>query len=612
MAVAFDAAGADFSDTTAAVNPVNYTNLTVGAGLTNSVLLVKILAQDAASPTSVVWDQGGTNQACTLISKLAGTNLNAGFSQYLYGRIAPTAGNKTLRTTWASAPGAFAVQAESWQGANQTSVAAAFTNVATGEGNFGSPANPTVTVTSAAGNGVSAFFFNQDQIDGTAINFSAVNNTSIFIDNAWYLGLGSSASNRASGAASVAMSGTITGGGAGQQGWLAQGVNIVAAAAAQLAPLLDTQNLIRRKRKIVSDNLTAPPQTITATVPTPSPFGYQTVDGQVKRKIRYLPEAFAFAPVAYVPTPSEFGYQTVDGQVKRKIRYLPEALAFAPAAPATVVPTPSDFGYQTVEGQVKRKIRYLPEALAFAPAAPAAAVPTPSDFGYQTVDGGVKRKIRYLPDAFAFAPVVYTTVLTPQMVEGQVKRKIRYLPEALALAPTAPAAAVPTPSDFGYQTEGGQARRNTRSISEAFAAFVFGGVSVVPAAAVQKDGDPDYWKLPWFNVEGGSFADTLRAKAITALEEAEDLAEQAEPAKAKRAARKAAKGLQEYVRASGALLSDDAVIALGRTAKQLNYVASQWDRSELIERVSNARMALLAYEAVQQDEEDALIALMVI
>jgi hypothetical protein len=133
-------------------------------------------------------------------------------------------------------------------------------------------------------------------------------------------------------------------------------------------------------------------------------------------------------------------------------------------------------------------------------------------------------------------------------------------------------------------------------------------------AATQKDGDPDYWKLPWFNVEGiegGTFADKLREKALTALEIAEDLAREAAPARAKRAVRKAAKGLQEYVKAAGALLSDDTITELGRTAKQLNVSASQWDRSELLERVSDARMALLAYEAAQQDDEEALIALMV-
>ncbi len=135
--------------------------------------------------------------------------------------------------------------------------------------------------------------------------------------------------------------------------------------------------------------------------------------------------------------------------------------------------------------------------------------------------------------------------------------------------------------------------------------------AVIPTA-IQKDGDPDYWNLPWFQVEGESFADQLRAKTLEALDEAFGIVEDAEPAKAKRAARKAAKGLQAYAKAAGALLSDDTVTALGQAAKQLNYTASQWDRSELLERVSEARMALLAYEAQQQDEEDALIALMLV
>ncbi len=140
-----------------------------------------------------------------------------------------------------------------------------------------------------------------------------------------------------------------------------------------------------------------------------------------------------------------------------------------------------------------------------------------------------------------------------------------------------------------------------------------GDLTVTTGAAVgaQKDGDPDYWNLPWFEVEGDDFHTRLRAKAITALEEAVDAAEAAEPAKAKRAARKAAKGLQAYAEAAGALLSDDAVAELGQTARELNIAASQWNRDDLFERVSNARMLILAYAAMQQDEEDALIALMV-
>jgi hypothetical protein len=130
----------------------------------------------------------------------------------------------------------------------------------------------------------------------------------------------------------------------------------------------------------------------------------------------------------------------------------------------------------------------------------------------------------------------------------------------------------------------------------------------------QKDGDPDYWRLPWFHVEGESAhakaAAELRDKVLADLERAFGLAESGTPAKAKKAARKAAKEIKALARAAGALLSDDAINALDRVAEDLRYSASQWSRHELMARSNAARMALLAIEAEMHDEEEALLVLM--
>jgi hypothetical protein len=130
----------------------------------------------------------------------------------------------------------------------------------------------------------------------------------------------------------------------------------------------------------------------------------------------------------------------------------------------------------------------------------------------------------------------------------------------------------------------------------------------------QKDGDPDYWRLPWFHVEGESAAAKataeLRDKVFADLERAFGLAESGTPAKAKKAARKAAKEIKALAKTAGALLSDDAIDALGRAAEELRYSASQWSRAELMARSDAARMALLAIEAEMHDEEEALLVLM--
>lgn len=116
----------------------------------------------------------------------------------------------------------------------------------------------------------------------------------------------------------------------------------------------------------------------------------------------------------------------------------------------------------------------------------------------------------------------------------------------------------------------------------------------------QKDGDPDYWKLPWFQVEGGTFAERLRTTALDSLYELSEAADA-------KAVSSAAKAVREYSKAAGLLLSDTEAAELGELARQLHQAASL-KRDDLQQRVRDTR-ALLIAQALQQDEEEALIAL---
>jgi hypothetical protein len=197
------------------------------------------------------------------------------------------------------------------------------------------------------------------------------------------------------------------------------------------------------KRKVISDQLTAPPQAFVVAA-TPSAFVYQTVEPFAKPIRKRLSESFALAPQAFiaVATPSAFGYQTVEPFAKPIRKRLSEPFALAPQA-FVAVATPSVFGYQFVYGQAKPKRRSLPDGEAAPQRAPVVAT-----FGFEFVYGQVKPKIRPLP--YGIADVPRAVVATPsafgyQTVDGFRKpvRKILPAGEAGSLFPPAPPVATP-------------------------------------------------------------------------------------------------------------------------------------------------------------------------
>jgi hypothetical protein len=217
MAVTLDLNAA--ADSTAnGVTTINHTMGGAGVGSgSNRALVVQLVLSRTVTNLGMRWDEAGTPQAMTAITGASATN--TAFVQ-LWGLIAPTSGNKTLKVgngsggSWTTACDVY-VNAVSWTGVDQTGGATSFPHGTGGTGT-GDPA--TVTVTSAVGNATMAVHETTNQ------SWASVNNTQSFIDNiaANVSGCG----NRAAGAATVTLTGTSGGGTAPV--WASAGTDIVA------------------------------------------------------------------------------------------------------------------------------------------------------------------------------------------------------------------------------------------------------------------------------------------------------------------------------------------------------------------------------------------------
>lgn len=195
--VTIDVCGTQQRSGAAAASPFDFTGLTITGGLSNSALVATVIFDTLTlSGISATWDQGGTNQAMTLIGT-ASTPGSAGVTQ-LYGLVAPTSGNKTLRIAYTGVAQMF-VDACSYSGVNQAGGTTSFPNF--NSATAINDAAPTVTIMSAVGHAVLA------GITCNAHSLTSVNNTSIYTDNGGAVIC--AGANRAAGAASVVMSGVI-------------------------------------------------------------------------------------------------------------------------------------------------------------------------------------------------------------------------------------------------------------------------------------------------------------------------------------------------------------------------------------------------------------------
>lgn len=146
MAVAVVSTGTATYNSSATTQTYSFT---VAAG---STLAVFFIVQDATqSITSVTWDQGATNQACTLVgSKSCPTATNG--AVYIYAVVNPTTGGtaKTLQVINGTATGT-SVEMQSYSGTATSSVSAACTHVLTANGSAIGSTNGTAAQTGASG-----------------------------------------------------------------------------------------------------------------------------------------------------------------------------------------------------------------------------------------------------------------------------------------------------------------------------------------------------------------------------------------------------------------------------------------------------------------------------
>lgn len=246
MALAVDATGTKLIGGSS-VTTINYTGITVGSGSQRALLVTLVLGASATtSAWSATWDNGGTNQAMTVIKSLV-TSTSGIATAVIFGLLNPTAGNKTLALSWTGSQFPV-VCAQSYTGADQTSVTTTFKNA-------NSSATSSLTITSATGDIAVA-------VIAAAGSLTSLNQTSIYLDTT--SSGADSAASRAVGAASVTFTAT------GASGSIAfVGCDIAAASAAVVATIVE-QNLFDPivKLKLVSDLSQLPFATVAAQTPT--------------------------------------------------------------------------------------------------------------------------------------------------------------------------------------------------------------------------------------------------------------------------------------------------------------------------------------------------------
>ena len=214
MAVTLDTTGSAVGISGTGVTTYAYTNMTVGAALSNGALVAMALFPgNGATALTMTWDAVGANQALTSILKVTPSS---GDTIALFGLVNPVSGNKTLTLSWSgAAANGVLVDAISFKGVNQTGGTSSFANAnsASALSNAGPAA---VTITSNSNDAVVAAFL-------VGLDLLTINNTTIFLNNT-VTGCGANYVLPAS--SSNVMQATFS----GTPNWLAIGVDVVAAA----------------------------------------------------------------------------------------------------------------------------------------------------------------------------------------------------------------------------------------------------------------------------------------------------------------------------------------------------------------------------------------------
>ncbi len=172
MTVAFDAktTSAVFLSASSA-GTLSGTNLTIGSGANRVLIAFVTFSTLTVTGVSVLWDATGTPQPLT---KIIGVNSGgaAGRAE-LWGLVAPTPGNKTLRVLYTGTSDVELAGA-SFTGADQTGGATTFYNSTS---TIGGSTTPTITATSTAGD------IAVNACGPAGFNLSAATQTLIVLDN---------------------------------------------------------------------------------------------------------------------------------------------------------------------------------------------------------------------------------------------------------------------------------------------------------------------------------------------------------------------------------------------------------------------------------------------
>lgn len=219
MAATVNAVSTSFDNSNTATSPKDHTGLTIAAGSNRAVVFPITTSLQLPLIASVTWDQGGTNQTCELIG-IVDADGNATGHVELWGLVAPTIGNKTLRIAWTAGVLDIGVFGIALDGVDQTGSTTTFAHFGTNTGDGTAPAAG-AAITSAVGNIV---------ISGSANNggatYDAVDagSTSLYATTAPNFGNGGGM--RSTGAASVTPTWTMS----GNSRWGVASVDVVAAA----------------------------------------------------------------------------------------------------------------------------------------------------------------------------------------------------------------------------------------------------------------------------------------------------------------------------------------------------------------------------------------------
>lgn len=214
MAVALDVKGTELFSGTAVSSVSSSTSITVGSGANRALLLV-VIWQTLTVPTAITFTWNST--ALPLIASTSLGTSGAASNVQIYGMVNPTSGTLAFSGSWTGTR-EYTMMLVAYTGVDQTGGATSFPHGTTASGTSVTAAT---TITTANGNAVIGCYGNS----GT--NWSAVSNTSLFIDNANPTTYVSAANFALSTTSSQVLSATVA-----STAWVAAGCDILASSVA--------------------------------------------------------------------------------------------------------------------------------------------------------------------------------------------------------------------------------------------------------------------------------------------------------------------------------------------------------------------------------------------